>query len=261
MLAQVVPLRLGRLFVAVAMAAFGAQYALFAAGKNGPTPGPPWAPGAAWSAWMMAFLLVAGAATLAVSTSAGWGALGLGTLFLVRVMLVHAPALASTPRAPGPWTSAGEVLAIGGGAWVMAAQVWAERGARGRAQVVLAEIGRFLFAAPLVVFGVQHWMYARFVAGLVPAWIPGHLFWAYGVGAAFIASAVAIATRTFARLAATCLGIMFFLWVVVLHLPRSFAAAENGNEWTSTFVALAMSGCAFALASVPGARSLPKEGP
>jgi uncharacterized membrane protein len=109
-------------------------------------------------------------------------------------------------------------------------------------------LGRFLFALPLLVFGIQHFMYARYVATLVPSWIPGHLFWAYFVGVAFIATTLAIATQTKARLSATWLGIMFLLWVLVLHLPRVAAAPHNGDEWTSAFVALAMSGGAFLVA-------------
>jgi hypothetical protein len=41
---------------------------------------------------------------------------------------------------------------------------------------------------------------------------------------------------------------MFLLWVFLLHLPRVAAAPHNGNEWTSLFVALAMSGGALLIA-------------
>jgi hypothetical protein len=109
-------------------------------------------------------------------------------------------------------------------------------------------LGRFLFALPLLVFGIQHFMYARYVATLVPSWIPGHLFWAYFVGAAFVATTLSIATQIKARLSAIWLGIMFLLWVLVLHLPRVAAAPHNGDEWTSAFVALAMGGGAFLVA-------------
>jgi len=99
-----------------------------------------------------------------------------------------------------------------------------------------------------VIFGVQHFMYAKFIATLIPVWIPGHLFWAYFVGVAFVATALSIATKIQGRLAAALLGLMFLLWVIVLHAPRVVAAAHDGNEWTSAFVALAMSGGAFLVA-------------
>ena len=44
------------------------------------------------------------------------------------------------------------------------------------------------------------------------------------------------------------LGTMFFLRIVLLHIPRVAAAIRNGNEVTSLFVAVAMCGLSFALA-------------
>ena len=120
----------------------------------------------------------------------------------------------------------------------------------------LREWGRVFFALTLVVFGVQHFLYAGFIATLVTAWIPGHIFWAYFVGVAFIAAALSISTKVYGRLAATLLGMMFLLWVIVLHAPRVFHSVRNGNEWTSAAIALAMSGAAFSVAgALPRRRS------
>jgi len=110
-------------------------------------------------------------------------------------------------------------------------------------------LGRIFVAISLIVFGVQHFIYGGFVAGLVPAWMPGRLFWAYFVGVAFVAAAIGILVQMLARPAATMLGVMFFLFVLLLHIPRIVALAGNGNEWTSGFVALAMCGGAWILAS------------
>ncbi|HEY6374717.1 MAG TPA: hypothetical protein VIX90_04250, partial [Edaphobacter sp.] len=50
------------------------------------------------------------------------------------------------------------------------------------------------------------------------------------------------------RLAGMMLGIMFLLFVVLLHVPRMIAAPHNGIEWTSGFIALACAGASFVLA-------------
>jgi len=110
-------------------------------------------------------------------------------------------------------------------------------------------LGRMFVVISLVVFGVQHFIYGGFVATLVPAFMPGRLFWAYFVGVAFVAAAAGIFTRMLARPAATMLGVMFFLFVVLLHIPRIVGLARDGNEWTSGFVALASCGGAWILAS------------
>src|SRR2546422_10444746 len=110
-------------------------------------------------------------------------------------------------------------------------------------------VGRIFVAVSLVVFGVQHFLYGGFVAGLVPAFMPGRLFWAYFVGVAFFAAAAGILYEEMARPAATMLGVMFFLFLVLLHIPRIVTNSRDGNEWTSGFVALAMCGAAWILAS------------
>jgi uncharacterized membrane protein len=110
-------------------------------------------------------------------------------------------------------------------------------------------LGQVLVAISLVIFGVQHFIYGGFVATLVPAFMPGRLFWAYFVGVAFFAAAIGILTRMLARPAATMLGVMFFLFVVLLHIPRIVGSSHDGNEWTSGFVALAACGGAWILAS------------
>ena len=244
----------GRLFVAVALAAFGFQYILFAMGRGGPVPGPPWYPSSAAVAWLVALLFGAGAAALAIPKNPARAALALGAYFLLHLVVVHGPKVAERPTHAGLWTSAFEMVAMTGGLWVLAGTQRPDGNAE-RALSMASAIGRYAFALPLVAFGFLHAMYAAYVATLVPAWIPGHLFWAYAVGVAFVLAGLAITANIQARLAATMLGLMFASWVVVLHLPRAIAAAESGNEWTSTFVALTMAGCSFAVAAASPRKS------
>jgi uncharacterized membrane protein len=118
----------------------------------------------------------------------------------------------------------------------------------------LSKLGRWIFAGSMVIFGVQHFMYAGFIATLVTPWIPGHLFWVYLTGVGMIVAGLCIAIKKFGGLAATWLGIMFLLWVIVLHGPRVAAQPRNADELSSLLVALAMGGASFVVA-----RSLYKE--
>jgi uncharacterized membrane protein len=162
-----------------------------------------------------------------------WAARVLAATVFLR-SFVYLPGIVLHPRDPRNWTSGFELLAIGGASLGLVAL-----GASTRRENVA---GRILFGGALPVFGVQHFLYASFIAGLVPSWIPAPLFWAYAVGACFCAAAIAILTGTLGRLAATLLALMFSTWVVILHLPRVISAPADGREWTSLFVALAMSG-------------------
>jgi len=152
------------------------------------------------------------------------------------VLAVHLPRLVAQPRDGGAWTCAFEVLAIGAGA---AAIGWPER----------PDLGRWLYGAALPAFGVLHFLYRDYVAFVIPAWIPAHLWWAYATGVAHLAAGAALLTGVRARLAAVLAGAMFASWVVILHLPRAIAAATNRAEWNSLFVALAMAGGAWAIAA------------
>jgi uncharacterized membrane protein YphA (DoxX/SURF4 family) len=232
--------RLGRFLFAIAMAGFGIQYLVHAL-MAGPVPGPPWSPGVPLWAFFTAVLLIVAAACIATGKRARWAAMLLALILLLRALSVYAPRLAANVHDPGPWTSGFEILAMGGAALILAGTA--------------VGLGRFLFASLLVVVGVQHFLYARFVATLVPAWIPWHLFWAYFVGVAFFAAAVSIVARKYLGLGAGLLGLMFFLWVILVHSPRVIASPHDGKEWTSAFVALAMCGGAWVVAARAGKRT------
>jgi uncharacterized membrane protein len=100
----------------------------------------------------------------------------------------------------------------------------------------------------MIVFGLDHFEVLRFIATLIPSWIPFRLFWSAFTGAAFIAAGVSIITRRQIRLAAAMLGLMFFLWAVLVHAPRVAASPHNADEWNSLLIALAICGASWILA-------------
>jgi uncharacterized membrane protein YphA (DoxX/SURF4 family) len=243
--------QVGAFIFGAALAEFGLQYCFSATSLAVPVTGPPWPPVVQlWAVIVGLVLLVCGVAIVLRKTSAA--AAAVLAMLLIPVIIYFIPKMIAHPRNPGSWTSSGEILAICAAALVVAVSISLERTREAmsrRRLLVAGNTGYVLFGVSLVIFGIQHLMYGPFVATLIPAWIPARLFWAYFVGAAFVAAALAISTHIQARLAAILLGVMFLTWFLILHLPRVFAAPHNGNEWTSAFVALAMSGAAFLLAA------------
>jgi hypothetical protein len=125
-------------------------------------------------------------------------------------------------------TGSFELLAIGGAALTLAGALPAEDNNPQpwcRSLDWLIKSALCIFAIALVVFGLDHFLFLRFVASLVPPWIPWHLFWAFFFGRAFIAAGVSIATKWMGQWGATLVGTMFLLWFFVLHLPRVFGLA------------------------------------
>ena len=94
---------------------------------------------------------------------------------------------------------------------------WIENIEDNRAVDGFLQAGRFLLAVPMVIFGVEHFLFANFVAMIVPPWIPWHFFWTYFVGIALIASGGAIMMQREAQLAGILLGAMIFAFLLLIH--------------------------------------------
>lgn len=151
----------------------------------------------------------------------------------------------------GLWINTLKELAFSGGSLVVAGALWKElRDPEKPDSPVpngLILIGRIFFSIMLIAFGLSHFYYPVSVSGLVPSWIPGHLFWTYFAGVALMGSGVCILFGIKLRLVAFLTGLMIFLWFLVLHIPRAIALPnlDQGNEITSVLEALAFSGIAF----------------
>jgi len=174
----------------------------------------------------------------------------LGMLFLLCVLLIEIPRNFARPLSVGARTTLFESLAMGASALTLAGSLPAGAAGfleRGRAVQRLIGLGPLLFAISSVVFGIDHFLVLDLIAGLVPSWIPGHMFWAYFTGAALIAAGVSIATGRMAYWGAAALGIMFLLWFVLLHAPRimSYPRSHDPDEWSSAFIALGMCGASW----------------
>jgi hypothetical protein len=247
--------RSGRTLFAIGIAAFGAQYLLEGRYLGGLPPVPPWAPGGSIGAYLIGIFLIVAAVSIAAQWNTRLFAALLGTLFLLSVVVLHLQHFSDVVHKGNDRTRALEPLAIAAAAFVLAgtSPLNSVRSSAWRTALGIAgKLGRFVFAFTLIIFGWQHFQYAAYLATLVPAWLPAHLVWIYFTGAGFIAAGTSIAAKILGRLAATLLGLMFFLWVVILHAPRVFAGLHNADEWSSLFVALAMAGASLLVGSECG---------
>ncbi len=171
-------------------------------------------------------------------------------LLLLSFVFQRVPELLAQPMTGLTWTNPCKVLALSGGAILVAAAAttnkrtssdWAQR---------LRPLAPLLLGAFLLVCGAQHFIYATFVDTLVPARMPLEpRFWTYLTGAALIAGGAGVMIPRIARLAALLSGGMVFLWVILLHLPRSIEM-KTAFEMAGIFEALAISGTAFMVCGI-----------
>ena len=142
------------------------------------------------------------------------------------------------------YLAGGVVLAIGLVTIVLRGD-WQK--ARGFDKLIL--FGPLFYAAPLAAFGTEHFTLTEAIASIVPAWIPWHQFWAYFVGACFIAAALSLVTGIQARLSGSLLALTFFLFVVLMDVPGWAQNPRNPFALALAFRELSFSGGALALAA------------
>lgn len=141
-----------------------------------------------------------------------------------------------------PWFTGLTFLLIG---------IWAVRGEMRAVHGLdkLIVLGRPFFASPLAAFGAEHLAGAQFIMQVVPAWMPGRLFWTYFVGVALLAAATGIVLSRYVRLTATLLTVMFALFVLLIHLPNAAAKPADRIIWAVVLRDSAFAGGALALAA------------
>ncbi|HYX68878.1 MAG TPA: hypothetical protein VE825_07080, partial [Terriglobales bacterium] len=119
--------------------------------------------------------------------------------------------------------------------------------ARGFDKLIL--FGPIFYAAPIAAFGTEHFTITKIIASLVPKWIPWHYFFAYLVGACFIAAALSLVTGIQVRLSASLLSLTFLLFVVLMDVPGWLHHPRDRFALTFALRELSFSGGPLAFAA------------
>lgn len=237
----------GRYYFAFAFIAFGFIQLNVQEFMSGFLPVSQTLPGRVFFLYLVSTLFIAIGIAMCIKGTAGRAALLAAILLLVLFFYPHLVSLLTDLHNPAPWTSTAEDLALCGGAFIIAGDIQERTNPSSHSK--FTSIGKILFAVSLLVFSAQHFMYADFIATLIPGWIPFKISWAYFVGVAFLATSISILSNIKTRLACILMGFMYLFWVLFLHLPRVAADTHKEAEKTSMFIAFAFCGIFFTLVS------------
>lgn len=108
---------------------------------------------------------------------------------------------------------------------------------------MIAKQGKYLFALPFAGFGIMHLTMADAMAGAVPAFVPGGVFWVYVLGICLLAAPIAMLLNKQAKLASFLLGVLVLIFALTVQL----VALLGGDQMAmgSLLKDLALSGAAF----------------
>jgi len=115
--------------------------------------------------------------------------------------------------------------------------------------------GRLLYCIPVAGFAGEHFVFARGMTGMVPDYMPFHMFWIIFCGIGLLAAALAIATKVCGKLAGLLLAFELFTFVALLSIPALFDPKHDRFTW-----ALVLRDSSFASAALVFAGSyLPRR--
>jgi uncharacterized membrane protein len=240
---------LGRLLLAVGLFGFGVLTLIYDDFGLTWQRVPEWVVGRGWLAFVAGAFEVATATALLIRRTSAAAAYVLTPYMLLWVLLLDVPALLSNLREERAWLAVGERTELITGVWILAislARAQQPPFARFTDDRSLRVV-RVVFGLALIPIGLSHLVYPSAIA-YVPAWLPYRMVWLDATGIGHIAAGVAIVVHVFPRLAAILEATMMTSFVLLIHVPRVFAAPHDRTEWTMLFIAIAFSGAAWATA-------------
>jgi len=240
-------LRLGRILFALSVVASGIYQLVTGCFVNlvpvNPAHLPP-----AWEACVFGVLLVLIGVGLLVRITVSAAATVLAALLLVLFFGFSLRVALAQASMGYVWVDPLMILAILGGVGLVAARRdGSSDNTVDRVFEMAARFAPWALGAFLAYCGALHFPYAKYVAGLIPPWIPGPMFWTYFAAIALIAGGIGVLVPRTARVAATLSGIMLFSWVFLVHIPLAISTHTVG-EVSRGFQAMQDSAVAFMLA-------------
>jgi putative oxidoreductase len=98
----------------------------------------------------------------------------------------------------------------------------------------ISKIGKYLYAIPMVIFGLFHFLNASAMAGMVP--IPGGVFWIYLTGLSLILAGVSIIIQKLDEWSSFLLAGLLLVFVLTIHLPGVLAGGEMAQMYMTNLL-------------------------
>lgn len=92
----------------------------------------------------------------------------------------------------------------------------------------LTMAGRYLFAIPFAIFGINHFLMLDYYMGMLTSFItPLGAYTIILTGLLMIGVSISIVTRWYIKQAAYILSVLLFLFIVFIHIPHLLTGEDN----------------------------------
>ncbi len=177
----------------------------------------------------------------ATATRGAWCATVLMILWILAISL---PTTLHQPGNAAGWLGPTEIMVLAAGflASALNRRAGSFQGNRWLALV------RFSLAPCFILFGVAHFVYLDFTAGMIPDFLPLHRALAALTGTMHIAIGLGLLFARTVRLAFAGAAILMTSFVLLVHVPGVLAAPQSQVQWVMLVKATMLSSSAWALA-------------
>lgn len=215
-------------------------------------PVPPDVPARAMLAVVSGVIMIVGGIGMLMARTRVPASYAMTIYTLVWLLVLHVPHLIVAPSHEINWGACGEIVTLIAACWV----IYASNATPSDKPYIAAltgekaiRIARIAFAVAVPLVGLEHLIYAKETADMVPAWLPYRMGWAYFTGIAHIAAGLAIALDLLPRLAATLEAWMMGGFTVFVWIPAVMAAPSQRFAWTALMISTVITAAAWIIAS------------
>jgi putative oxidoreductase len=120
----------------------------------------------------------------------------------------------------------------------------------------LTMTGRFLFAIPFAIFGINHFLMLDYYMGMLTSFImPLGVYTVFLTGLLMIGISISIMTRWYVKQAAYVLAGLLFLFIVTIHIPHLLTEEDKTIYLITLLKDISLMGGSLMIAGVCGEKS------
>ncbi|MDB5287850.1 MAG: DoxX [Mucilaginibacter sp.] len=226
----------GKWLYAVALTAFGIQHFIYADFLTAYVP--VWIPWHLFFVYLVAVAFIATALSIVINKHVKLACTMLSIMLALFILLIHIPRLFADPQNVQNWTRALQDVVIMGAALVLTNDLR------------LLQVGKYLFAVPMIVLGLQHFTHVNFVTAKVPAYFPGIVIWDYLFGIIIVTATIGIISNRYLGAPAILLALFLLTAIALYQIPLLVSNIYDGQQWAGAMLELAIASGAFIVSKI-----------